>query len=242
MKKLLISLSALVFILPSAHSQFWKLRRVEFIRGAGITQLYGDIGGFPNKDNMLGIRDFTLKHTRINVNGGLRFRLAENFATRFSLVYGLFHSTDSRGANIKRGVNENTVFLEQTFIWEYYLFKNSGYRNFLSLRSEENLISSLIHSMESCIYTGLGGLAYTVKSSKNTNFLKSYTEVIPVGIGVNVFYSDKMNFGIEFGARFTFSDLIDGYSSMNSHKDMYQVVNFGVVYKIRARNKCVDNS
>jgi hypothetical protein len=58
------------------------------------------------------------------------------------------------------------------------------------------------------------------------------TPVIPVGLGINLVYSPVMNFGLELGARYSFSDNIDGYDSQySSVNDVYYFFNLTFTYK-----------
>jgi hypothetical protein len=67
------------------------------------------------------------------------------------------------------------------------------------------------------------------------NIIKSggITGVVPLGLGVTMIYSDKFNFGVEIGGRFTLSDNLDGYTSATSKSnDVYHILNFTFTYKI----------
>jgi hypothetical protein len=65
-----------------------------------------------------------------------------------------------------------------------------------------------------------------------------FTEVVPLGIGVSMFYSAKINFGVELGGRFTFSDNLDGYAApKSSYNDVYHMFNFTITYKINTGKK-----
>ena len=65
-----------------------------------------------------------------------------------------------------------------------------------------------------------------------------FTEVIPLGIGVSMVYSSKINFGVELGGRFTYSDHLDGYAApKSSYNDVYHMINFTITYKIETRQK-----
>ncbi|MDO9580113.1 MAG: hypothetical protein Q7J06_06040 [Bacteroidales bacterium] len=87
-------------------------------------------------------------------------------------------------------------------------------------------------------FTGFVGLSFKVKPndilSPKATATKGFTPVIPVGVGVNVFFSSYICFGAELSGRFTFSDDIDGYSSTYSKSnDLYQFLNFTFTYKIK---------
>ena len=238
MKRSLILIIAFYLFSSSVNAQLWKLRRYEISGGIGTTQFFGDIGGYPNSKNILGIKDFTFRQTRINANASLRYRIGEIFSARLGLMYGLFHSTDARGATIRRGYEETTTFFEPSLTGEYYFIKNKGENSFVFLKGNHSLLKSIFQSLDFYFFTGVGGLAYNVKPNAllaaqrlRTN---GFTEVIPLGIGTSMIYSDKINFGIELGGRFTFSDYLDGYTNEESLKnDVYYILNFTLTYKMK---------
>jgi hypothetical protein len=239
MKKLLIILTALCFISLATNAQLWKLRRYEVSAGIGTTQFFGDIGGYSNDKNILGLKDFTFKQTRFNINSGIRYRITEDISIRANLVFGLFHSTDARGSNIERGFESSTMFLEPSLIGEYYFIKNKEENSFVFLKDKEELMKSFFASLDFYAFAGFGGLAYKVSPN---NVLSPYvtktggfTGVVPLGIGMSLIYSGNINFGVELGGRFTFSDNLEGYTSPKSTaNDVYHLLNFTFTYKMNA--------
>ena len=237
MKKFLLILTVVFSLLPPVNAQLWKLRRYEFTGGIGTTQFYGDIGGFSNDKNILGIRDFTFNQTRFNINSSLRYRITEDISARVNMVFGIFHSTDTRGSNVRRGFAENTIFFEPSLIGEYYFIKNKGENSFIFLKGNTTILESIFASLDFYAFAGFGGLAFKVKPNNILAPLATktggFTGVIPLGLGVDMIYSSKFNFGIELGGRFTYSDNIDGYTSPRStHNDVYHFLNFTLTYKI----------
>lgn len=237
MKKLLIIITSLIFLSPVTNAQLWKLRRYEFSAGIGTTQFYGDIGGYSPDKNILGLKDFTFNHTRFNINTSLRYRVAEVFSARVNMVFGIFHSTDARGANITRGFESSTLFIEPSVIGEYYFIKNKRENSFIFLKGSNKLLKSVFESLDFYAFAGFGGLAYRVNPTSilTPHLTKSggFTGVVPLGAGVSMIYNSKINFGIEFGGRYTFSDNIDGFTSaLSKSNDVYHVVNFTFTYKI----------
>jgi hypothetical protein len=154
----------------------------------------------------------------------------------------LFHATDARGSNVRRGFECSTTFFEPSLIAEYYFIKNKEENSFIFLNDKETLLKSFFASLDFYAFGGLGVLAYRVKpndvlypSVTNTG---GFTKVVPLGIGLTMIYSGKFNFGFEFSGRFTYSDNIDGYTSVSSqYNDVYHLVNFTVTYKINSGRK-----
>jgi hypothetical protein len=242
MKRLLAVITAFYLMLPSGYSQLWKVRRLELTAGIGTTQFFSDIGGYPNNRNLLGLKDFTFKQTRFNINENIRYRITENLSARLNLIWGQLHSTDARGSNIDRGFEESTIFFEHSVVAEYHFIRNKEEISFILLRENNNYFKSLYQSTDLYLFAGLGGLSYHVNPNEKLTpeiiQASGYTGVIPLGFGLNMIYSDKLNFGVELGGRFTNSDLIDGWVGAKSRKDVYHLLNFTITYKIRTE-KCI---
>ena len=113
---------ALIFLSTIANAQLWKLRRYEVSAGFGTTQIFGDIGGFSKGENLLGFKDITFKHTRLNINTSMKYRIQDVVSARINLAFGYFHSTDVRGSNESRGFESKTIFFEPALIGEYYIY------------------------------------------------------------------------------------------------------------------------
>jgi hypothetical protein len=247
MKKSLIILSLFLFFWPKSDAQLWKLHRLEIGGGIGTTQFFGDIGGYSNSKNILGIRDFTFLQTRFNINAYARYRVAEDVSVRVNLVSGLFRATDARGSNESRGFESSTIFLEPTVIGEYYFIKNKEENSFIFMYDNESLLKSFFKSLDFYAFVGLGGLAYKVTPNSvlapHATNSSGFTEVVPLGIGVSMVYSSRINFGVELGGRFTNSDGIDGYASPKSTaNDVYHMFNFTFTYKIKNKQKDIPAS
>jgi hypothetical protein len=237
MKKLVIITITIFTLLQSTDAQLWTLRRYEITGGIGTTQIFGDIGGFSRDKNILGLKDFTFRHTRLNINGSVRYRISEVVSARLNLDFGLFHSTDARGSNENRGFDESTIFFEPSLIGEYYFIKNKAENSFLFLKGQKGLLQSVLSSLDVYAFAGFGGLAYSVKPNDIlapfVTKTGGFTGVVPLGVGVSMIYNSKFNFGVELGGRFTFSDNLDGYTSVHSKSnDVYHLLNFTLTYKI----------
>jgi hypothetical protein len=238
MKKILPVLILLSLIYTNADAQFWQLRRLEFATGTGITQFYGDIGGYSRGKNMIGIKDFSFHQTRFNVNMNIRYRVIDNVSARINFDYGAYHSTDARGSNEGRGYEATTRFFEHVLIGEYYYLRNKGENSFLMQKGKKLPLSTFISMLDCYALTGIGVVSYKVKpnaslASKTTN-TSGLAAVIPIGIGVNFNYSSDFNIGAELSGRYAFTDYLDGYSSQYSERnDIYVFLNFSLIYKIK---------
>jgi hypothetical protein len=238
MKKTLLVFIGVVFLSAIAEGQLWKLRRYEVVASLGTTQFYGDIGGFSKGDNYLGIKDFSFRQTRFNFTTAVKYRILDDVSVRLNLVYGGFHSTDVKGSNENRGFESKTSFFEPSILGEYYFIKNKGENSFLHMKDSRTGFSSLVPALDVYIFTGFGGLSYNVKPNDklapSVTEPKGFNPVIPLGAGINMFYSSYFNFGVELSGRLTFSDNIDGYTSTYSKSnDLYHFLNFTFTYKIK---------
>lgn len=243
MKKILFTTVLLAVLTASGNAQLWKMRRYEVSGGIGTTQFFGDIGGYSPNDNLLGLKDISLRHTRFNINSAFKYRVLNDVSVRVSMTFGSFHSTDVRGSNEGRAFESKTLFFEPALIGEYYIIKNKGERNFQLMKGSSYPFPERFFPMvDLYIFTGFGGLAYSVTpNDKMEPYMTSsggFTPVIPLGVGANLSYSGAYNFGVELGGRYTFSDNIDGYTSAYSKSnDMYYLLNFNFTYKIRTTEK-----
>jgi hypothetical protein len=111
------------------------------------------------------------------------------------------------------------------------------------MKQKQGLMRDLFKSLDFYAFAGFGGLSYNVKG--NTGLVayevahglssKGFTEVIPAGLGTTLIYSPNLNFGLEVGGRYAFSDYLDGYTSQYSRaNDVYYFLNFTVTYKLKS--------
>ncbi|MCU0471960.1 MAG: hypothetical protein MUC93_01170 [Bacteroidales bacterium] len=238
MKRSVLIIMILYLTIPFANGQLWRMRRWEAVGGVGPTFFFGDIGGFSRTKNILGLRDMTYLQTRFGINGNLKYRLSREVNLRLSLTYSLLHATDDRGSNEGRSFEATTSAFEPALLGEYYFIKNQAENSYLFTRRRMNFLSQLLKSLDFYAFTGIGGLAYSVKGNDAlvargmTN--GGFTAVIPGGLGTTLIYSPNINFGVEVGGRYALTDLLDGYTSQYSKaNDVYYFLNLTVTYKLK---------
>jgi len=221
-----------------AQGQLWKMRRYEAVAGLGPTLFFGDIGGFSKSENILGLRDMSFFQTRFDINLNLKYRITQNINIRLSLSTGLLHATDKKGSNEARGFEASTSFFEPALIGEYYFIKNRAENSYLFSTGKGFGIGGFFGSLDFYVFTGIGGLNYSVKGN-DALIAKGmetggFTAVIPAGVGTTLIFSPDFNFGVELGGRYSFSDNLDGYSSQySSSNDVYYFFNLTVTYKLK---------
>jgi len=239
MKRSLLTLLFFCFIISLTEAQIWKLRRYEAVAALGPSFFFGDIGGYSQTKNILGLRDITLLQTRFNFNANFKYRLTQDVNLRLSLTSGFLHATDVRGSNEGRGFEASILIIEPALIGEYYFIKNKAENSYLFSKGKKTGFIGLIQSLDFYAFTGIGGLGYSVKgNARLENYgIKpgGFTAVIPVGVGSTLIYSPNFNFGVELSGRYSFSDYLDGYSNIQYSRsnDVYYFLNFTITYKLK---------
>ncbi|MDQ1296432.1 MAG: hypothetical protein QG611_410 [Bacteroidota bacterium] len=238
MKRSIVIILIICLTVPFANAQLWKMRRWEVVGGVGPTFFFGDIGGFSRTKNILGIRDMSYYQTRFGINGNLKYRLSREVNLRFVVTYALLHATDTRGSNEGRYLEATTSAFEPALLGEYYFIKNQSENSYLFVTRRTSFLGHLLKSLDFYAFAGIGGLSYSVKGndllvSKNLTS-SGFTAVIPGGLGATLIYSPNINFGVEVGGRYAFTDFLDGYTSQYSKaNDVYYFLNFTVTYKLK---------
>jgi hypothetical protein len=238
MKRTFLTILLLGLIASCIDAQIWKLKRYEVAVGLGPSFFFGDVGGYSQAIDILGIRDITIKQTRFDFNANLKYRINQTLNVRLSLTSGFLHATDTRGSNENRGFEASTIIFEPSLIGEYYFIKNKAENSYLFTKGGRNGLIGILKSLDFYAFTGIGGLGYSIKPNSNLeNFginPGGFTAVIPVGLGSTLIYSPNFNFGVEFSGRYSFSDNLDGYTSQySSSNDVYYFLNFTITYKLK---------
>ena len=239
MKRSFLTILLLCFIVSFTEAQMiWKQKRYEAVVGIGPSFFFGDIGGYSQGKNILGIKDITLKQTRFDFNANFKYRITQDINIRLSLTSGVLHATDVRGSNENRGFEASTIIIEPALLGEYYFIKNKTENSYLFFKGENPFINGIFKSLDFYVFAGIGGVGYSIKgNSKLENFginPGGFTAVIPVGVGSTLIYSPNFNFGVELSGRYTFSDRLDGYPSQYSRSnDVYYFLNFTITYKMK---------
>ncbi|HEX2967875.1 MAG TPA: hypothetical protein VHO46_02135 [Bacteroidales bacterium] len=234
---LFLSCSILCLRVADAGAQLWKMRRFEVSAGVGPSFFFGDIGGFSRGDNILGFKDLSFLQTRYNLNVSMKYRVLEDLNVRFSMSMANLKANDSRGSNEGRKIESSISLLEPALIGEFYFIKNKNENSYLFSRGQAGF-RRFVNSLDVYAFTGFGGASYSVKGNEKLESLATeksgFTTVIPIGAGANFIFSPDVDFGVELGGRFTFSDYLDGYTSQySSANDVYYFLNFTFTYKMR---------
>jgi hypothetical protein len=238
MKQNILIILLFCLIVPFSEAQLWRMKRYEMVAGFGPTLFFGDVGGFSKTKNILGFRDMSFLQTRFELNFNLKYRITQDINARISLSGGFLHATDQRGSNEGRGFESSISIFEPALIGEYYFIKNRAENSYLFTKGRAEGFGGFFKSLDFYVFTGIGGLSYSIRGndalvSRGLD-TGGFTAVIPIGLGSTLVYTPNINFGIEFGGRYSFSDNIDGYTSKySSSNDVYYFVNFTVTYKLK---------
>lgn len=245
MKRLFLFSMVVLLCAPYSGAQLWKMKRYEATAGLGTSQFYGDVGGYTNGENALGLKDITFKQTRFNVNGAFRYFFYDNLAARLSFSYVMLHATDERGSNQERGYEAVTSVFEPSLTGEYYFVRNRERNSFLFQNyrgRSRNRLKDFLQSIDVYALTGFGGAAFYVHpndalAARNMP-TSGFTAIIPLGIGVKLAFDPNILFGVELTGRYAFSDYLDGYTSdWSTRNDVYHTFSVTFNYRIRtARN------
>jgi hypothetical protein len=239
MKRSILITLIFFLALPVSHAQLWKMRRWEVVSGFGPSFFFGDIGGYSIGDNILGLRDLSFLQTRFDVNGNLKYRISRTINARLSMTYGLMHATDKKGSNEGRAYEASISTFEPALIGEYYFVKNYAENSYLFVKGKGSFLRELLRSLDFYAFTGIGGISYNVKGNEalveRGMRTSGFAAIIPVGVGTTLIYSPNLNFGVELGGRYAFTDYIDGYHNPQYSKvnDVYYFLNFTITYKLK---------
>ncbi|HNR43051.1 MAG TPA: hypothetical protein PKL65_12535 [Bacteroidales bacterium] len=234
--------TALVVLLFSliagmCDAQLWKLKRWEAEFGIGPSFFFPDVGGFSIGKNLAGLKDMGYRQTRFDINGSLRYRLSRTANLRLSMTYAMLHASDKRGSNENRNYESTTNLFEPALVGEYYFIKNKYESSYLFIKGKG--IQALLRSLDFYVFGGAGGAWYSVKVNEALSARNMPTSglapVIPAGLGATLIYTPNLNFGLELGGRYVFSDYIDGYHSQFSKaNDVYYLMNVNITYKLKS--------
>jgi hypothetical protein len=238
MKRTVLTIILLCLIVSVTDAQIWKLKRYEASLGFGPSFFFGDIGGYSQTKNILGIRDITFRQIRFDFNANLKYRLTQSINVRLSLTSGILRATDTRGSNVNRGLASSILIIEPALIAEYYFIKNKAENSYLFTKGDKPGLPGFFKSLDFYAFAGMGGLGYSIKENPKLENLKrntgGFTGVVPFGVGSTLIYSPNFNFGAELTGRYSFSDNLDGYTSQYSNSnDVYYFFNFTITYKLK---------
>ncbi len=240
MRKVTLLLFTGLILLPTiifSQSSRWKRTRYEIVGGLGISAFMGDLGGGKGSSHFISDFNFTSQRPLINV--GMRYKILEPLAVKATITYGMLSADDSKSSNIYR-LDRNLSFSSQIFEFatqiEYSFLKEPVSHRY-SLKRKRSKFSLKNLKINAYVFTGLAGFWFNPKGKDdgpdgNGEWIalqplgtegqglmegrEKYSRIqlaIPLGLGLKYGLTRQISIGIEFGARYTFTDYIDDVST-----------------------------
>jgi len=190
-----------------------------FISGLGFTQIY-EIGGFLGGSNFIGDVGSSkfINPSKLALGGVFKWNRSPRHSYRASLIHTTLFAEDRLSDDPKR-IQRDYYFkakvLEASIGLEFNFFD-------FDLHSGTFLATPYIH-------TGIS-MAYHPNFYFNNNKLvdektRSYAFGIPITLGFKATINESIIIAIEVGARYTFSDEMDG--SEPDAEELKEIVRFG---------------
>jgi hypothetical protein len=242
MKKNILAIVFLFFLLVPNIAQRWKLKRYDAFFGIGTINMFTDLGVSNTESLLFGFRpDFT----RPSVYFGARYKFSQAFSGKFSMAYGYGHSHDITNLRYEggSGFRTNTHIIEPSVTGEYYLIKEQRAYTSAAIYNRRGMLNDY-STIGVYLYGGLGGVYFKPLHDINprpSDIVKTnsgFTLALPVGLGLKYIYSDRIIIGYEIGPRYVFSDYLDGIKTASSkYNDIYWLTSIYLSYKIKTTRR-----
>lgn len=228
------------------HAQRWKLRRYEVGGGIGTTQVFGDIGGTPDKNNLYGLKDIKIDETRMAFAAYVRYKIDPIYSVKANLDFGLGHGVDTRNRlDAKR--NYKTKLLEFSVQGEYYLISEEARYRSAAMFNRRGMLNNY-SSISLYGFAGVG-LVYSmanvypkenISPTQDSYKPNSFGGVIPFGMGLKYIVDDRLLANAELGYRWSTSDYLDGITQIrggSKHRDVYYFLTISLGYRLETTRR-----
>jgi hypothetical protein len=252
LRKIVILIFPMFFMISGGYSQKWKLRRYEGIVGIGTAHYFGDLGGTPDKNNLFGIKDIELFNTRPSFYFAARYKIRQNMAVKANFVFGFLKGDDDKGRNIERNAAFSSMIFEPSAQFEFSIISEEQRFRTNAMFNKRGMINNYSH-YNLYAFAGVGGVFGWVKPKKNlVNYDNRYGIdkspagfAFPIGLGFKYVLSANLSIGAEFGGRITTTDWLDGYApniiypygTFSHAQDIYYFADFNVIYRIKTSRR-----
>ncbi len=227
---LLVSVFLFIGISNAQRGMRWKRTRYEIMGGIGMSSFMGDLGGGKSsgKSYARNLADFDLFSSRAAKWGGMRYKLSPSFAVRGTLVLGQLSGDDKWSGDEgrrTRNLNFRTILIENSYQIEYSIIKESNARKWNKKRGRK------VRGPSFNLYTfaGVGGFFFNPKgedqygnwvslqplgtegqtANGNNNKYSRFAVCVPYGLGMKIGINRRLDFGFEYGFRYTLTDYVD---------------------------------
>ncbi|MDA3892877.1 MAG: DUF6089 family protein [Salinivirgaceae bacterium] len=234
----LLILTGLIIVplLSYSQSNRWKRTRYELTGALGVTSIMSDLGGGDKSSHF--VSDFNFLSQRPLLNAGMRYKVLEPLAVKASLSFGWLSADDAISKNIyrqDRNLSFRSPLVELSTQVEYSIIKEPvSHRYSLRRRRRFSLKNFRINTY---VFAGIAGFWFNPKGKDDgpegtgkwvalqplgtegqglMEGREKYSRIqlaIPLGIGMKYNISRQISLGVEFGARYTFTDYIDDVST-----------------------------
>jgi hypothetical protein len=239
MKKITLLILTGSILLPTllfSQSSRWKRTRYELVAGVGATSFMGDLGGGDKASHF--VSDFNFTSQRPLLSAGLRYKILEPLAAKGTISYGWVSGSDEKSDNIYR-LNRNLSFrspiVEFATQVEFSIIKEPVSHRYSLRRRKKFSLQSL--QVNTYLFVGVAGFWFNPKGiddgpggtgewvalqplgTEGQGLMEGrekYSRIqlaIPLGIGMKYNITRQISLGVEFGARYTFTDYIDDVST-----------------------------
>jgi hypothetical protein len=246
-------LAIIVMFSSFTYGQRWKLTRYEAMVGIGTANCFGDIGGAATQKNWFGLKDAaswnTVRSTRPSFYLGARYKIRQDMAFKFNIIYGYMRGDDKGSLNSDRGLDGKgysyrTHTIETSLQYEYSFIQDDRRKYSFALFNRRGMINNY-SKINIYGFGGIGSIVYFPKFTgqpyPNFDYTTGYGHValtFPLGIGLKYIYNNKYAFGLELGGRYTTTDYLEGlHTKVSDFNDIYYfgVINF--VYRLKTTRK-----
>ncbi|MBI9066395.1 MAG: hypothetical protein JEZ09_03815 [Salinivirgaceae bacterium] len=239
MKKFIVTLLIGLFVVQfNAFSQSnrWKRTRYELVGGIGATSFMGDLGGGDNASHF--ISDFNFSAQRPLLHAGFRYKILEPLAVKTAISYGWVSGDDKKSDNIyrlDRNLSFRSPIVEFASQLEYSIIKEPASHRYSLRRGKRFSLKTI--TVNTYLFAGIAGFWFNPRglddgpggTNKWVSLQPLGTEgqglmegrekysrlalALPFGIGFKYSLNRVISVGVEFGARYTFTDYIDDVST-----------------------------
>lgn len=241
MNKTIVFFILIIAIPFSSFSQStkWKRTRYEVVGGLGATGFMGELGGGKGSSHF--ITDFDFTSQRFVISAGMRYKFLERLAGKATLSFGHVYGHDKKALNDfrkQRNLSFRSPLLELAVQGEYSIIKEplSARYRFKRRRGKKFSFKSLLN-INTYVFAGVAGFWFNPRGKDDgpggsgkwvslqplgtegqglMEGRKKYSRIqvaIPFGIGFKYNINKEWSVGLEYGARWTFTDYMDDVSS-----------------------------
>ncbi|QKG79008.1 DUF6089 family protein [Tenuifilum thalassicum] len=227
--------------------QSWKQNRIDININLPINHYFGDVGNSAGSGFVTSIKDFRLRALRGGFGGGISFKINSFITTQATVNTGFLGNTDDGAYYSSRGYRFSTFGSEIAAKGLYFIIPESNQNYYYSIMDLRGGLRHINKPFSLYVFLGVGGLFFNTSvndamlsrvppdgsTKKEIDDSKHISLIIPFGIGCKYEFLPRFQFGAELGAKYSTTDYLDGFSSVNSKfNDMYYTLNLSIYYKI----------